>query len=133
MAATMKLNGVPNDLFQNFDPIALIIFIPVSIPRFMWFDSSLKNNYFQIIDILVYPGLRRIGITPRPVFRIFLGFMFGAAAMAYSAILQHFIYRTNPCGYYASDCEETSTLSVWIQIPPYVLIAISEIFASITG
>jgi proton-dependent oligopeptide transporter, POT family len=31
MAADMSLHGVPNDLFQNFDPIALIILIPVSL------------------------------------------------------------------------------------------------------
>jgi len=120
MAADMSLHGVPNDLLQNFDPIALIIFIP-------------------IMDMLVYPGLRRIGFVARPVFRIWLGFMFGAAAMIYSAVLQHFIYKTNPCGDFASGCADAngnptpSTINVWIQIPAYVLIAISEIFASITG
>jgi len=120
MAAQMSLHGTPNDLFQNFDPIALIIFIP-------------------IMDVLVYPGLRRLGFVPRPIFRIWLGFMFGAAAMVYSAVLQHFIYKTNPCGDFASGCEDAdgnstpSSITVWVQVPPYVLIAISEIFASITG
>ncbi|KAF8574983.1 PTR2-domain-containing protein [Ramaria rubella] len=120
MAADMSLHGVPNDLFENFDPIALIIFIP-------------------IMDMLVYPGLRRIGFVARPIFRIYLGFLFGAAAMVYSAALQSAIYKTNPCGDFASGCADAngnptpSTLNVWIQIPAYVLIAISEIFASITG
>jgi len=114
MAGTMTLNGTPNDLIQNFDPIALIIFIP-------------------IMDMAVYPGLRRIGFVCRPIFRIWLGFMFGAAAMVYSAVLQHFIYKTNPCGDFPSTCGEPSTILVWVQVPPYVLIAISEIFASITG
>lgn len=115
MAGTMTLNGTPNDLIQNFDPIALIIFIP-------------------IMDILVYPGLRKMGFVARPVFKIWLGFMFGALAMVYSAVLQHFIYKTNPCGNFPTGCDGgPSTLNVWIQIPPYVLIAISEIFASITG
>jgi len=115
MAGTMTLNGTPNDLIQNFDPIALIIFIP-------------------IMDAVVYPGLRRMGFVARPIFKIWLGFMFGALAMVYSAVLQHFIYRTNPCGDFPTGCEGgPSTLNVWIQVPPYVLIAISEIFASITG
>jgi POT family proton-dependent oligopeptide transporter len=119
MAGTMTLHGTPNDLFQNFDPIALIIFIP-------------------LMDIFIYPGLRRMGFVARPVFRIFLGFMFGSAAMIYSAVLQHFIYKTNPCGDFVSTCvvngePRSSSLTVWIQIPPYVLIALSEIFASITG
>lgn len=87
----------------------------------------------------MYPGLRRIGFVARPVFRIWLGFIFGAAAMVYSAVLQHFIYKTNPCGDFASNCTDAngnatpSTISVWVQVPAYVLIAISEIFASITG
>ena len=40
-AATMKLGGVPNDIINNLNPIALIIFIP-------------------IFDQLVYPGIRRV-------------------------------------------------------------------------
>lgn len=83
--------------------------------------------------MFVYPGLRRMGFVARSIFRIWLGFMFGALAMVYSAVLQHYIYRTNPCGSFVSSCDTPSSLSVWIQVPPYVLIAISEIFASITG
>jgi POT family proton-dependent oligopeptide transporter len=47
--------------------------------------------------------------------------------------VQHYIYATNPCGYYAGTCTETSNLNVWIQSGSYVLIALSEILASITG
>ena len=47
--------------------------------------------------------------------------------------MQHYIYATNPCGYYVSTCKEASTLNVWTQTGSYVLIAFSEIFASITG
>jgi len=90
MAGTMSLHGTPNDLFQNFDPITLIIFIP-------------------IMDILVYLGLRRIGFVARPVFHIFLGFMFGSAAMIYSALQQRVIYKTNPCGDFPSTSRPTSS------------------------
>ncbi|KAI0339306.1 oligopeptide transporter [Trametopsis cervina] len=113
-AATMSTHGVPNDVLSNLDPFALIIFIP-------------------ICDRFIYPGLRRMGIRFTPIKKITLGFFTGAAAMVWSAVLQHYIYKTNPCGYQASTCDGVSPLNVWIQTGSYVLIAFSEILASITG
>lgn len=51
-------------------------------------NGSLNIFLIQIMDMVVYPGLRRMGFVARPIFRITLGFMFGAAAMVYSAVLQ---------------------------------------------
>ncbi|KAI0041577.1 peptide transporter PTR2A [Auriscalpium vulgare] len=119
-AATMITNGVPNDVINNLDPFALIIFIP-------------------IFDIAIYPGLRRIGIRVTPIRKITAGFYTGALAMVWACVVQHYIYKRNPCGRYPSTCVDadgnpvTSDLSVWIQTGSYVLIAFSEIFASITG
>ncbi|OBZ77984.1 putative peptide transporter ptr2 [Grifola frondosa] len=119
-AATMTTNGVPNDVLSNLDPFALIIFIP-------------------ICDILVYPALRRLGINFSPIKKITAGFFTGAAAMIWAAVVQHYIYKTNPCGYYVATCQDAdgnplvSSLNVWIQTGSYVLIAFSEILASITG
>ncbi|OCH86995.1 oligopeptide transporter [Obba rivulosa] len=119
-AATMVTNGVPNDVLSNLDPIALIIFIP-------------------IFDIFIYPALRRAGINFSPLKKITLGFFTGAFAMVWAAVVQHYVYKRNPCGYYVTTCEDqngnplTSDLNVWIQTGAYVLIAFSEILASITG
>ncbi|KAI0826573.1 oligopeptide transporter [Trametes gibbosa] len=120
-AATMVTNGIPNDVLSNLDPLALIILIP-------------------ICDQFVYPALRRFGINFSPIKRICLGFFAGAAAMVWAAVVQHFIYKRNPCGYSVATCKDpvtgdplTSDLNVWIQTGAYVLIALSEIFASITG
>ncbi|KDQ16329.1 hypothetical protein BOTBODRAFT_54116 [Botryobasidium botryosum FD-172 SS1] len=113
-AATMTTNGVPNDVLSNLDPFALIIFIPVC-------------------DILIYPALHRLKINFSPLKKIGFGFFTGCAAMIWAAVLQHYIYKTNPCGEYAGTCETPSPLNVWIQTGSYVLIAFSEIFASITG
>ena len=116
----MVTNGLPNDVLSNLDPIALIIFIP-------------------LCDLFIYPALRRAGIRFTPLKRMTLGFYTGSAAMIWTTVVQHFIYKNNPCGYYVATCKDadgspiTSTLNVWIQTPSYVLIAFSEILASITG
>ncbi|THH01943.1 hypothetical protein EW026_g848 [Hermanssonia centrifuga] len=119
-AATMATHGVPNDVLSNLDPFALIIFIP-------------------ICDQFIYPGLTRMGFNFSPLKKITMGFFTGAAAMIWTAVVQHYIYKTNPCGYHVATCVDaqgnplTSNLNVWIQTGSYVLIAFSEIFASITG
>ncbi|KAI1296965.1 POT family protein [Xylaria venustula] len=132
-AATMVLGGVPNDVINNLDPIALLIFIP-------------------IFDKVFYPFLRRVGYNLTPIKKITAGFALGTVAMVVGALIQHYIYWGSPCrnvsGYgYVSDCKETlfgtdgsvderlykPPLTVWIQTPAYILIAFSEIFASITG
>lgn len=119
-AATMTLNGLPNDVVNNLDPLALIIFIP-------------------ICDQFLYPGLRKMGFQFTALKKIFVGFMLAAGAMLWAAVVQYYIYKTSPCGYQANSCENPdgtinpSPLNVWIQTGCYVLIAFSEIFASITS
>jgi POT family proton-dependent oligopeptide transporter len=125
-AATLTTNGVPNDVLSNLDPLALIIFIP-------------------LCDLIVYPLLRRFHIPFTPIKKIAFGFFTGSAAMIWAAIVQVYIYRTNPCHYQAGTCKipdpsgsgekipGVSPISVWVQTGSYILIALSEIFASITG
>lgn len=119
-AATMSTHGLPNDVLSNLDPFALIIFIP-------------------ICDLLIYPAMRRAGWNFSALRKVTAGFFTGAAAMVWAAVVQHYVYKTNPCHYSASTCEDAegnavvSPLNVWIQTGSYVLIAFSEIFASITG
>ncbi|KAF9351460.1 peptide transporter ptr2 [Mortierella sp. NVP85] len=115
-AGTMLLYGIPNDVVNNIDPIVLIIFIP-------------------IFDKIVYPGFRRMGFELKPITRISLGFLFSALAMAWTAIVQHKIYSTGP-NYECTLCDPDQTpnnVSIAWQVLSYFFIAISEIFASITG
>lgn len=119
-AGQMQLHGIPNDIMQNINPLSIIIFIP-------------------IMDRLVYPSLRKWGIPFRPITRITFGFFFASAAMVYAAIVQHLIYSSPPC-YEAplacsasNDGAEHNRIHVAVQTPAYLLIGISEIFASITG
>ncbi|UZJ55467.1 hypothetical protein CBS101457_004787 [Exobasidium rhododendri] len=116
--ATMTLNGVPNEIPQNLDPLSIIFFVPV-------FEYGL------------YPALRRMGFKFTALKKIFTGFMFASAGMVWAAVLQYYIYQTSNCGYQASAETDAagnaciSPLSVWIQIGPYALIGISELFASV--
>jgi len=115
----MELHGIPNDIMQNIDPLTIIICIP-------------------IVDRLVYPALRKVGIPFRPITRITFGFIFASLAMAYAAIVQHHIYGTPPCYDAPLNCPAANKstpnhIHVAIQTPAYLFIGISEIFASITG
>ncbi|KAJ6151707.1 hypothetical protein N7470_006835 [Penicillium chermesinum] len=120
-AGQMDGHGIPNDLMQNFDPISIIVFIP-------------------LLETLVYPALRRLKIPFLPVTRISLGFFVAALAMAYAAIVQHLIYDAGPC-YEHPLCDASivngeaqgNNVHIAIQTPAYMLIGISEIFASVSG
>lgn len=119
-AGVMELHGIPNDIMQNIDPLTIIIFIP-------------------ICDRLVYPLLRKWGIPFRPITRITMGFVFAALSMAYAAIVQHLIYNAGPCYKFPLACDASqggiipNRVHVAVQTPAYLLIGLSEIFASITG
>ena len=119
-AGTMTLHGVPNDVVNNLDPFALILFIP-------------------LCDSFLYPGLRKLGFQFTAIKKITVGFWTAAAAMVWAAVVQYYIYKTSPCGFDANNCynEDGSVnpapINVWAQTGCYVLIALSEIFASITS
>ncbi|KAH6902587.1 peptide transporter PTR2B [Coprinopsis sp. MPI-PUGE-AT-0042] len=122
-AAGMRLNGAPNDLLQNLNPLSIIILVP-------------------LFDGIIYPFLRRRNINFSPIKRIYAGFLVAGLAMVYSSVLQHFIDVRSPCagtGIGPSECQKEdgtpnpADINVWIVAGPYVLVGMSEIFASITS
>jgi len=119
-SATMTLNGVPNDLINNLNPITLVIFIP-------------------IMDFVVYPALRKARINFTPIKRITWGFFIAASAMISATVTQYYIYKKSACpNDHVNDGEWDGVsciapINVWVQAVPYCLIAFSEIFASITS
>lgn len=120
-AGQMELHGLPNDLIANLDPLAILILIP-------------------ILDLFVYPLFRKVGINFSPLKRICAGFFTASFAMVAATVTQYYIYQKSPCGKYASDCQPPgyddtvgAPINVWAQTPTYVLIALSELFASVTG
>ncbi|KAE8411029.1 POT family-domain-containing protein [Aspergillus pseudocaelatus] len=115
-AATMELNGVPNDIIMNLNPLSLIIFIP-------------------LMDQFIYPGIQRLGVRFTPLKRMYAGYMLAAISMVSATMIQHYIYKTGKCGKYPSEksCKTPAPINVWVQAVPYILIAFSEIFTLITG
>ncbi|KAF4536348.1 Peptide transporter Ptr2-a protein [Lasiodiplodia theobromae] len=122
-AGQMQLHGIPNDIMQNIDPLAVICLIP-------------------LLDRYAYPFLRRRGFALQPITRITFGFVFVAMAMAYAAFLQHLIYASEPCFDAPSACAaalradgsyEPNRVHVALQTPAYLVMALSEILASVTG
>jgi POT family proton-dependent oligopeptide transporter len=108
---------------QNIDPVTIVFFIPIC------------NNY-------LYPQLRRLGIPLRPITRISIGFLLGACGMFYAAYCQTLVYNAPPCFTTPLTCPaarlpdgtvQHNRVHVAVQAPAYFFIALSEIFASITG
>lgn len=120
----MELHGLPNDILPNIDPITIIILIP-------------------LMDRIIYPFIRtKLHLAFTPITRITWGFFIASLAMAYAAILQSKIYSSPPCFTSPSNCVAgelgegkfaPNKIHVAWQTPAYILIAISEILASITG
>jgi len=117
----MEGHGIPNDLMQNFDPIAIIVFLP-------------------LVDQLLMPALRKARIPFPPINRIVAGFWIASFAMVYAAVIQHFIYQAGPC-YEHPLCDASmvngvaqgNKIHIAAQTGAYMLIGLSEIFASVTG
>ncbi|KAF1912612.1 POT family-domain-containing protein [Ampelomyces quisqualis] len=118
----MANHGIPNDLMQNFDPIAIIVFLP-------------------LVDQVLMPFLRKHKIPFPPINRIVAGFWIASLAMVYAAVIQYYIYQSGPCYDHplcpaaegADGAIVGNNIHIAAQTGAYMLIGISEIFASVTG
>ncbi len=116
-ASSLTTNGVPNDLISNFNPLTIIVLCP-------------------ILDYLFYPLLRKYNITFKPIARITFGFCLAACSSVAGAVIQHYIYKTSPCGDHATHCKVgtgVSPISVWVEVVLYILGASGECFANTTS
>ncbi|TVY47768.1 Peptide transporter [Lachnellula occidentalis] len=117
MAGSMTTNGLPNDLLNNFNPISTVIAIPI----YNW---------------VLYPGLRKRGISFSLIQRMSCGYFIGAILNACAAIIQWQIYKTSPCGYHATDCNigtGVSPLSAWLTVIPFWLQPLGGIMISVSS
>lgn len=115
LAGSMTLNNAPNDLLSNFNSLTIIICTP-------------------IFAYGIYPLLARLGIRFGSIKRMTVGMFIAAVSGVCGGLVQLYVYRTNPCGYYASTCETgVSPISVWTELPMVCLGAISEILVNVTS
>jgi POT family proton-dependent oligopeptide transporter len=117
-ANTMNLGSTPNDIVSKLNPIFIIIVIP-------------------LMDFIVYPGLRKMGVNFTPIKKITAGFALSSFAMVSACVIQAFIYKKSACGNQINKLSKTrkdcnADISVWVQVFPYGLIGMSEVLASIT-
>ncbi|KAL9978920.1 hypothetical protein ACROYT_G016504 [Oculina patagonica] len=87
------------------------------------------------IDRVLYPGLRHIGFNFTPLRRIGVGLLFAAGSVALAGIIE--VERKHGHGTFEQDVfnktVNASTMSVFYQVPQYILQGTSEALVSVTG
>lgn len=118
----MQSSNVPNNLWMALNSVALVIF-------------------GLIIENGLYPLLEKRRIFFGDMARIVVGLFFKALSMAYGTIVQALIYKSPPCYDFPMECVGSdgrtisgpNEISVLVQLPVYVIVAVSEVFAMVTG
>lgn len=114
MSAAMTLDGIPNDIMNNFNSLAIIVATP-------------------ILTWGIYPFFERIGYPLKPMTRLSIGFILGMITMIIGALVQWRIYETSPCGWHSTECDDVSPVSIAWMIPQYAIPAVGELFVMVTG
>ncbi|KAH8684418.1 putative peptide transporter PTR2 [Tricladium varicosporioides] len=122
LSVMLTTNGVPNDVINNFNPLVIILGIPL-------FNYGL------------YPMLRKYKIHFGPIARMFTGMMICSIGSIGWAIITHYAYITGPCGDHASSltCVDAdgvslvSPISIWWTAIPLSITALCEILVNVTA
>ena len=113
----LKITEKPAASLSIFGIVSLLVLIP-------------------LIDRVVYPGLLRIGFNFTPLCRIGVGMLFAAGSVALAGIIElqrkHHGYGTIEQQAF-SKTVNASAMSVFYQVPQYILQGTSEALVSVTG
>jgi POT family proton-dependent oligopeptide transporter len=116
-AGQMKLSGLPNDMVPSFAAIACVILAPVL--QTLW------------------GSLARRRIMPSAIFLIALSFLICGVSIGYASLNQHLIYISPPCYNRPGKCGvaagQPNAISVWVQLPTYIIAAVAETIGFVTA
>ncbi|OLY80745.1 Peptide transporter PTR2 [Smittium mucronatum] len=99
-------------------------------------NSGVIVILIPIFDTFIFPWFSKRGIYLGPIKRIFIGFIIVSIGFVYVTVLQKFVYKAGPFYDFTGpdvSAESYNNISIWWQIPAYLSIGVSEIFASVTG
>ncbi|KAG0329075.1 peptide transporter ptr2, partial [Podila humilis] len=138
-----------NNMNDNFVNMAINMQRPSFLQpeQLSFVNSAVIVIFIPIFDLFLFPVLRKAGFKLGPINRIVIGFVIVTCCFVYVTVLQHFLYEAGP--YYDFTGTNPNTgetivlptppepmindITIWLQLPAYIFIGISEIFASATG
>ncbi|CAG2248766.1 PHT [Mytilus edulis] len=106
---------VPDAALGSFDNIAILILIP-------------------LMEIFIYPFLKRINRPPSLLQRMGLGMIFAVLSVVAAGVLE--IYRKHDISLNQTIFDKdynASSISIFTQIPQFTLMGTSEVFTSVSG
>lgn len=115
-AGQMRLSGVPNDMIPSFASIACVLLAPI------------LQSFWSF--------LARRGIVFSTIFLIEFSFVLCAVAIGFASLTQHLIYTAPPCYDRPRSCNDSggpNDVSVWVQMPTHVIIALAETIGFVTA
>lgn len=115
-AGQMQLSGVPNDMVPTFASVACVILAPML--QALWNFLARRNIVFRAVTLIES------------------AFILCAAALGFAALTQHLIYQSPPCFDRPKACRPTAEpneISVWVQIPSYIIAALAETIGFVTA
>ncbi|KAG0238390.1 hypothetical protein BGW42_005623 [Actinomortierella wolfii] len=132
-----------NNMNDNFINMGINMTRPdwLQPEQLSFINSAVIVIFIPILDIIIFPLLRKMGFKLGPINRIIIGFAIVTGCFVYVTVLQHFVYQSAPYFDFtgtkaplpADDSIPVNNIVIWWQLPAYIFIGISEIFASATG